>query len=85
MSRIYDVVCCNCGEIMSWCKYDSPIEICENCGTILSHGEDWTDDAKIFGIGSSEEPERFSKPIRERYYKRHDGAFQNPSFRVGKI
>lgn len=31
MARVYDIVCCNCGEIMEWCKYDAPIENCENC------------------------------------------------------
>jgi hypothetical protein len=85
MSRIYDVVCCNCGEIMAWCKYDSPIEICEHLQSNLLHEIESFHNAQVFGIGSSAEPERFSKLIRERYSKRYDGAFLNPSFRVGKI
>lgn len=36
MARIYDVVCRECGEIMSWCKYDAPFETCENCGSKLT-------------------------------------------------
>jgi hypothetical protein len=86
MARIYDVVCCNCGEVMQWCKYDPPIEYCERCETILAYHDRWTSEAKIFGCGScSTDVDNFAKPLKEQYDKRYENAFQNPSFRIGRV
>jgi hypothetical protein len=85
MTRIYDVICCNCGEIMQWCKCDALIENCENCLIALSYRGRWTSQAKIFGVGSSIDVMEYSKPIKDFYSKRFDGVFQNPSHRRGKI
>ncbi|RLI43908.1 hypothetical protein DRO64_04920 [Candidatus Bathyarchaeota archaeon] len=53
MARIYDVVCPRCGEIMQWCKYDSPFDRCGFCNYKLSWGECWKDDVCIFGVGAT--------------------------------
>lgn len=51
MAREYDVVCLNCGEIIVWCKYDSPEEKCPRCNVSLSDGDNWNNNVKIFGCG----------------------------------
>ena len=81
MSRIYDVVCPRCGEIMQWCKYDPPIEKCTFCGYRMARrdrrGElHWKDDVLVFGVGSTslevrEESERRRRQFfEERRYMR---------------
>ena len=95
MARIYDVVCPNCGEVWSWCKYDEPIIECDNCCYVMAQKRrdgnqnytfEWKAEVKVFGVGScSEDVKEYSKPIKDFYVKRFDGVFQNPSHRRGKI
>ncbi len=71
MARIYDVVCLNCGERYWWCKYDPPIEKCEFCGQRLSNGEEWNENAKVFGVWSSnEDVEKVAKEARARFFEK---------------
>jgi uncharacterized protein (DUF983 family) len=72
MARIYDVVCPHCGEVYQWCKYDPPIEKCDNCGAKLAHEEHgelvWDADVHIFGVWStSEDVKVASERIRREF------------------
>ena len=75
MARMYDVMCPRCGEVMMWCKYDSPIEECELCGYKMSRrgrrGElYWKDDVVVFGVGSlSLDVSEESKRRRIEFFK----------------
>jgi len=60
MARIYDVVCPECGAILQWCKYDPPLEECDDCSAKLISDElddegnpKWRDDVSIFGVWST--------------------------------
>ena len=66
MARCYDVVCLECGEILTWYKYDDPMDSCPVCETILSDGSEWdTDAATVFGPWStSDEVAELSEKIR---------------------
>ena len=71
MARIYDVVCPHCGEIFQWCKYDPPLERCDNCGARLAHREHgelvWDADVYIFGVWcTGEDAKRVSEEIKRR-------------------
>jgi len=72
LASFYDVVCPRCGEIHRWCKYDPPIDECENCGNKLAHKEDgelvWNDDVLIFGVWSTNiEVKEASERIKRKF------------------
>ena len=75
MARIYDVVCPRCGEVMMWCKYDSPIEKCAFCGYKMAcrdrRGElYWKDEVSVFGVGSTSlEVREEAKRRRKRFFE----------------
>jgi uncharacterized protein (DUF983 family) len=72
MARIYDVVCPHCGEFHQWCKYDPPIDKCDNCGAKLAHEEHgelvWDSDVLIFGVWSTgDDVKAASERIRREF------------------
>lgn len=77
MASFYDVVCPHCGRIYKWCKYDLPIDKCENCGNKLAHEEDgelvWKEDVLVFGVWSnSAQVREVSERIRRKFEHKED-------------
>jgi hypothetical protein len=93
MTKVYEVVCCNCGEVMDWFVDDLPFEYCGYCLSRLAEKGRWKgyidsdlvahSEVKIFDLYF--DAERFGERIREGYKKRFEGVFQNPSHRRGKV
>lgn len=70
MASLYDVVCLNCGEVYYWCKYYPPYEKCSFCRVRLSSRGEWSENARVYGVGStSPDILETSKTIRLRFFK----------------
>ena len=70
MARFYDVVCPRCGEIISWCKYDSPASVspCSTCGfELVDRSGEFKPDVVVFGVGATgRDIEEYSKAVLRR-------------------